>query len=227
MAAERQCNRDLPRLGQRRERLAPAGRLECAAGDDQGALGRLDPAQQFAQGRGIGLGARMFARDPMRTRHLLLLQVLRYHQHHRPRRAGSRDADRLERGLGELARIGRLEHPFRDGAVHAPVVDFLECLAPQIGARHLAHDQDHRNRILLRGVHGDGRVGRARAAAHQRDAGPAAEPGVGHGHEPCARLMAAGHRVDAGEVAQRIQNAEIAFARNQKHPVDAVILEYG
>ena len=160
VAPERQRDRDMPCLGQGTERLASSRFFEASAGDDQGALRRLQSAQQFAQGRVVGFGARMFARNPSRLRHLLLLQVLRYHQHHRSRGARGGNADRLEAGFGKLARVGDFEHPFRDRAVHALIIDLLERLATQIRSRHLPHDQDHGHRVLLGGMHCDRRIGR-------------------------------------------------------------------
>src|SRR4030095_2323985 len=49
---------------------------------------------------------------------------------------------------------------------HLPVVDFLERLAVALAARDLADEQDHRRRVLERGVHADRRVARPGGARH-------------------------------------------------------------
>jgi hypothetical protein len=78
------------------------------------------------------IGVRLCHRDADRFafggKHGLLLYVLRYRNHDRPRRAGYRDAYGLRRNLGELRRIGGLGDPFRDGAVHLLIIDLLKRL---------------------------------------------------------------------------------------------------
>src|SRR3546814_1291865 len=62
---------------------------------------------------------------------------------------------RSEGGFGQLLWISRLAHPFRNGAEHAMIVDFLECFFAQVALRNLPDQQYHRHGILLRGVNRD------------------------------------------------------------------------
>ncbi len=222
VAPERQRDRDMPRLGQGAECLASSGRLESPARDDQGPLRRLNLAQQLAQGLIVRFRARVSVRNPSRLRHLLLLQVLRYHQHHRPRGARGRNADRLEGGFGKLARVGDFEHPFRDRAIHALIVDLLERLAALHPARDLTDKEDHRRRVLARDMHPDARMGRARRARDEGDPRPPGQFAVRLGHVGGAGLVPARDRPDPGGIVERVEDRDEAFTRDAEHRVDAV-----
>ncbi len=102
------------------------------------------------------------------------------------------------------------------------IVDFLERFLAHVLFRHLTDQQNHRRRVLLRGMHADRGVGGARAPRDHHHAGAPGQAGVGAGHECGAAFVAAGHHVDAGKVMQRVQNAQIAFAGHHKHAVDRV-----
>ena len=82
----------------------------------------------------------------------LLLNVLGYDEHHRPRNARGRHTDRFKCGLSKLFWCLAFEHPFGDRAVHFLVVDFLKGFATQIACGDLADDQNHRHSILLSGM---------------------------------------------------------------------------
>ena len=75
-----------------------------------------------------------------------------------------------------------LRDPFRDTVEHASVVDFLERLAIDEIAAHLAHEQQHRRRVLLCRVHADRGVRCSGPARHERDARPPSELAVGLRH---------------------------------------------
>ena len=67
--------------------------------------------------------------------------------------------------LGDPGGVVHRRHPLRHLAEHARVVELLERLAAEVAPRHLADEQDQRRRVLVRGVHADRGVGRARARA--------------------------------------------------------------
>ena len=75
--------------------------------------------------------------------------------------------DDLDGALGALE-LGR---PFGQAAEDLAVVDLLEGAAAAVGQGDLADEQDHRRRVLMRRVHADGGVGRARSARDHADAG--------------------------------------------------------
>ena len=103
-----------------------------------------------------------------------------------------------------------------------PVIDLLEGVAPEVPDRHLSDDEEEGNAVLLRRVNGDGGIAGAGAAADAGNAGAPGQPGVGQRHEPRAGLVPAHHRVDVGPPMQRVEEAEIALARDAEDPVDAV-----
>jgi hypothetical protein len=68
----------------------------------------------------------------------------------------------------------------------------------------------------------DRRIGRARPAGDEGDAGAAGHLAVRFGHEGGAAFLPADHKVDLGAVVQRIERGEEAFARNGEDPVAAL-----
>jgi len=65
-------------------------------------------------------------------------------------------------------------------------------------------------------------VARARAAAHAGDAGTAGEARIGERHEARPGFVAAHHRVDVGPAMERVEQREIALARDAEEAVDAM-----
>jgi hypothetical protein len=86
----------------------------------------------------------------------------------------------------------------------------------------LADEQKKRHFVLLGGVDRDRRIARARPAAHAGDPRPAGEPRVGKRHESGARLVPAHHGVDIGAAIKRVEQPEIALARDAEDAVDGV-----
>src|ERR1700712_4237557 len=85
----------------------------------------------------------------------------------------------------------------RAGAEHLPIVDLLKRLTIALIARDLANEQDHRRAVLKRGVHADARIGGARPASDEADAGSSAELALRLGHEGSAALLPARDETDA------------------------------
>ena len=98
---------------------------------------------------------------------------------------GARDDFRNARRIVDLGR------PFGHGAEHRAVVEFLKRLALAHVARDLADEQDHRRGILLRDMDAGRRIGGARPARDEADAGPAGRLADGFRHHRGAAFLAA------------------------------------
>ncbi len=224
---ERAPDRQLPGLGKalqgRTRRAVPA----ATAGDHQRPLGGEQHRSQFAQRawRGPGvrrLGARQHLRGSERRQH-----VLRQREDDRPGPPLQRGVKGTRNVLGQSVGVLDLAHPLgeaeRARAEHLAVVDLLEGLAIALRARHLANEQDHRRRILKRGVHPDARVRRPRAAGDEADAGSACELALRLGHEGGPALLSAGDEADSVAVLMKaVEHGEITFARHAEDGVDTL-----
>ena len=103
--------------------------------------------------------------------HMLHQHILGQGEHHR---AGpSIDRDRIGAGdiFGDARRIIDPRRPFADRRKEGGEIDLLKALAPLHSARDIAHEQDHRLRILMRDMDADAGIGRARTASDERNAG--------------------------------------------------------
>ncbi len=128
--------------------------------------------------------------------------------------------------LGNAGRVVDLCGPLAQGCEHLPTVHLLEGLAVELAARDLPDEQDHRRRVLERGVDAEARVGGARSAGREADAGPAGELAIGVGHVGRAALLAAGDQSDllAG-VVEGIEGGQVALAGHGEGHVDTVDLQ--
>ena len=122
--------------------------------------------------------------------------------------------------------IGAIDVPRRLGeaAERACVVDLLPGLTALERPRHVPDEQDQRRRVLHRGMHADGRLGRPRAAGDEADPGPAGELAVRLGGVRGALLVAAGDEPDR-RVVKRVEHGQEALARQAEREVDPVQLE--
>ena len=222
LPAEGHDGRHLPALGEGKQSFSPAAPVEAAAGEHERALGRREPRPQGCD------VLRMRRRPHQRLRmHRLGIDprrehILRQRDDDRPREPGHGNLQAPQDRLGNARRIGDLRHPFGDAAEHACVIDLLERVATQVRRGHLPDQQDQGHRILLRGVDRNRGVARARAAAHAGDAGTAGEARIGERHEPRPGFVAAHHRVDVGPAMERVEQREIALARDAEEAVDAM-----
>ena len=149
-------------------------------------------------------------------------------QHDRPGAALQRSVEGARDVFGHAVRVVDLGDPLREaeraGAEHLAVVDFLERLAIALLARDLADEQDHRRRVLERGVHADARVGRARAAGDEADAGAPAQLALRVGHERGAAFLPACDEAHAiGVLMKAVEHREVALARHAEGSVDALL----
>ena len=152
--------------------------------------------------------------------------VLGQREHHRPLAARHRAVERVAHDSAMRSGAVDRRDPLRHLAEHPAVVDLLERLAlDEVGA-DLADEEDHRRRVLERGVHADRGVGRAGTARHEADAGLAGELAVGLGHVRGAAVLTRDDELDrVARVVERVEHGEIALARNAERGVDAVHLQ--
>jgi hypothetical protein len=143
---------------------------------------------------------------------------------HRPGPAAGRQRARPRHHLRHPRGAFDLGRPLGHGAEHLPVVELLEALAAGVAPRDLAHQQEHRRRVLEGGVHADAHVRRARPAGDEADPRPARELAVGLGHVRGTRLVAGDDQADGG-VVQRVEHREVALARDAEGDLRPVALE--
>ena len=150
--------------------------------------------------------------------------VFRQGQHDGAGAAAGGDLEGARQVFGDALGAVDLRHPLGHLAVHAAVVDFLERFAVDEIVAHLADEQDHRRRILIRRVHADRGVGGARSARDEADARLARQLAVGFSHEGGAAFLAVDDEADA-RIVQGIEHVEVAFARHAKSGVDTMDLQ--
>ena len=185
-----------------------------------------EPAQ-FGEIGGAGMGTHGTVGAGDRRGAAVAQHVFGQRHHHRAGAAGGRDLERLVDQLGHALGHVDLRHPFGERRVHLAEIDFLERLAVDLMARHLADQHDHRGRILERGMHADRGVAGAGPARHQQHARLAGQFAVGFGHERGAALLAAGDEADLGSVVERVEHLEIALAGDAERHPDAVRAQRG
>ena len=106
-----------------------------------------------------------------------------------------------------------LRSPLGHAAVHPAVVDFLERFTVGHVAADLADEDDHGGRILRGGMNADGRIGRARAAGHERESRAAGKFAEGIRHVGGAAFLPADDELKAlAHVDHGIENGEVALA---------------
>ena len=166
LAAERARDRELVRLAERLHVAARLRRPAALAHDDERSLGGGEQLAQPLEIPGRGLDARGLDANSVGDVRLLGEHVLGQREHDRARPPGQRERERLGHRLGDVARRCRPPtRPSRSPPNDLGVVELLPRLAAAERARHLPDEEDHRRRVLLRRVHADRRLRRARARA--------------------------------------------------------------
>ncbi|MPN18670.1 hypothetical protein SDC9_166033 [bioreactor metagenome] len=197
--------------------MAPA----CSAHDDDGALGLFKALLQLGDGVGAGVDFRHRVGPGIGHLDHVGQHVLGQRHHHRAGAARGGDVERARDDFGDARGVVDLHRPFGHGAEHSAVVQFLERLAPHHAARHLAHEDDERCRILVRNVDARRGIGGSRATRDKADARPTGELALRLGHHGRAAFLAADGDVHLG-VVQRVQRGQIAFAGHAEQLPDTV-----
>ena len=223
LAAEADSDRQAARRGVFRDRLPP-GRGPARAAQHQQRPTRL-AEQRFHPRQRRRIGDRCGHRRARHVRdlHDVALHFLRQRDHHRAGAAGQRDVDRVRYHLGDAYGLVDLGGPFRQRGEHLPVVDFLERVAPGVGKRDLAYEQQQRRAVLHRHVHADRPVTGARAAGDEGRGGSAGQLAVGFRHVHRGPLEPAGDELQLlVVVVETVEHIEVALARHGEHVVDAL-----
>ena len=199
--------------------LAP----QRAAGHDEWPLGRLEQRPQVGERGGVGARRGGCERRRVGRIGLVALHVLRQADHDRARPARGGHVERAADQLGDARGVVDLEHLLGQRLEHGSQVDLLERLPVALLAGHLADEQDHRRRVLERGVDADAGMRRTGAAGDQADAGPTGQLAVGLRHVGRAALVPRGDEADAVAVRiEAVEQADVALAGDAERQVDAV-----
>ena len=123
-------------------------------------------------------------------------------------------------------RCGRARRPRRLGhrRRHVGLAKLLEAAAAELPGRGVTRQQHHRRFRAERGEQRADRVGVARAAGHQRDAGLAGQAAVGVGHVDGGGLVADVDEIEIG-VERRIEDRHDVVAGEREHAAAAEPLE--
>ena len=143
-------------------------------------------------------------------------------EHDRAGPPGHRSRIRARDIFGDALRIVDPRRPFARRAEESGEVELLKSFPIAHAARHIAHEQDHRLRILHGDMDADAGIGRTRTARDEADTGPPSHRAIGTGHESRAPFLAAGNDVDRGLPMQRVEHGKEAFPRNGEYPVAAL-----
>ena len=224
LPAERDADRQRPglcRLLEREHRrLAPAR----APDDGEGPLCRTEQVFQLAH---LDIARPRFDLRPCERRgrfRAIGQHVLGQGDHHRSRPAGGGNREGTRDEFRDARRVVDLDRPFRDAAEKALVVDLLPGLALLDAARDLADEQDHRRGILHGDVDAGRRIGGARTARDEANAGPAGKLALAIGHHRRSAFLAADDGADR-RIVQRIEHRQIGFSGHAEDTLDAVCFE--
>ena len=226
LEAERAAHRHPVRFGEALQVGARSRGPAAAADDRDRPLGRGEQHAQPLDVRGGRRRLDLAERIGVGDRRGLDQHVLGQREHDRPLAARHRAVEGVAHVLGGAVGAVDRGDPLRHLPEHPPVVHLLERLALDEVGPDLADEEDHRRRVLERGVDADRRVGRARAASDEADAGFAGELAVRLRHVGRAAVLARDDQLDRVlRVVQRVENGEIALPWNAERGVDAVDLQ--
>ncbi len=123
--------------------------------------------------------------------------------------------------------VVHLDHRFRGIGERLGIVHFLQRHPALLEPFHLA-DKEHRgNRIVIGGMNGDRRIGRAGSPADETNARPTARPRIRHRHEPRAAFVPANDEPNRRMVDQRVGHGEIALPRHTIGDIDFMAFQRG
>ena len=121
---------------------------------------------------------------------------LRNVDHDRPGTPGARDVESLLHRQRQLAHVLDEEVVLDDRPRDADRVALLERIEADRRRRHLAGDDDHRDRVHIGGGDAGHGIGDARAGGHQRNADLAGRTRVAVGSVDCGLFMTHQHMLD-------------------------------
>ncbi len=186
-----------------------------SADDRQRTLGRSQrrPELRHLLRRRVGLDAPV--RFRVRNGRLFAQHILGQREHDRAGTPRDGGVERPADIFGDARRVVDLRDPLRHLPEHAPEVDLLERLPVHHAAPNLPDEQDHGRGILPGDMDAGAGVRRARRARHHTDAGSAGKLSIGFRHHGRAAFLTAhDERHGVAAIVERVQNSQIALARN-------------
>ena len=222
LTAERQGDGQVQTVRPAGQIIASLLRPAHPAQDDQRPPGGRQPSLDFADRLG-GEGRPGYGHGDWAIAAAVLFQhVLWQGYHHRAAAAALGDhqgaADHLHRAVGTVD----FQHQLGDAAEHLAVVDLLERGAASVAGGDLADEHQHGGAVLFGIVDADAGVAGAGTARDHHHAGAAGQARMRHGHIGGPRLVTAGNHLDLAVVEQGVDHRQIALARHQKDPIDAI-----
>jgi hypothetical protein len=224
LAAEGARDRELVGLAERLDVPARPGRPAAFADDDERALGAGQELAQPLEILRAWLDTRRLHPRFVLDVGLLGKHVLGQREDDRPRPSGERERICLRDMLGDPLRVVELPGRLGDPPEDLRVVQLLPRLATSERTWHLADEEDHRRRVLLRRMHPDGRLRRTGSARHEAEAGSPRELAVRLCRVRRALLVATRDQPDR-RVVERVEDGQVALAREAESQVGAVQLE--
>ena len=112
-----------------------------------------------------------------------------------------------------------------DRSRHADHVGFLECIGTDEIGRHLPGNDDHRNRVHVRGRDAGDRVGGSGAGRHEHHTRTPRRARIAVGHVRGSLLVAHQNVFHALLAEDRIVNVQCRAAGIAEYVVDALVLK--
>ena len=220
LIAEGRDDGDVGGFGEGLQRVAAFGRPVATPDQNDGALCGAQHVQRFGNGIGGGRGFRQPGRSSQRCSGGEACQhVFGQGDDDRARPPGKGGGPGARQDFGDAVDMVDLDRPFRDGAEHGAIVDFLKCLAAAHVGSDLPDEDKHRGAVLHGGMDADGGIGGPGAARDHAKAGLACQLAPGGGHEGRTAFVPAEDEIQlARRIMQGVQHREVAFARNAKSP---------
>ncbi len=204
----------------------PAGHLAIGSGaDDQhGRLRRLDHPDRGAHRLHVGGGAADEAGMERTRVRLLLGDVLRKFEVHRPGLLLLGESKGLAHPARYVVRRSELMGIFGDRTHHRDDVEDLEAALLRLLDRLLAGDHQHRHPAQLGVSRGGDQVGGAGPQGRQAHAGLAGMAPIGRRHESGALLVPGQDQPDL-RPGQAVEEVQILLAGNAEDIIDAFLLQ--
>ena len=156
---------------------------------------------------------------------LLGQYVFRQGQHDGTRPAGGRHLERAKHVLRDA--IGRFDFgdPLRQRRKHLAELHLLKRFAAAHVALHLADEENHRRRVVIRGMHADAGVRGPRPSRDEADAGTAGQLAIGLCHVGRCALVLGHDQLDLRRVVQRVEHLEVTLSGDTEQAIHAVDAE--
>ena len=214
-SAPRRDHGHLQHLRELHEVVRRARSQHAGTREDHGPARAGQLVQDRTDDRGVELECASARRLRGRSRHAFVEEILRNRHKDRTRPTCPQVAKDLVERIRHGVAVAELRRPLRQPAERADLIDLLEGLASPEPSGHLAHDRDHRRRILARGMDADRHVRGADGPGSDDHRRPARQLAVRLGHERRAALVAGTDDADAF-VDERLEERQEALTGDRE-----------